>query len=240
MTLLRSARHSCWPWTCSRRQRLLRPFSRCWVAQWLWTTVTEWVCSQEADLLLLSFLVFPQRFLSNYDTIFQLPVEGYPLLLNAVQPRNCIHQLHSSLTEHRWLYGPDCWRGFGMECPCRNMFTHYDRAYIGQLCEKAGLMQWVMISVAAMRFSPDIWNLCVLSSISHFQTSMQHKSSWGITIFTYIYDVWLWFCDSNSPKSGATWNFLQAMEHYTDGTDLKRVMPLPYWKTQCMYNLYNP
>lgn len=36
------------------------------------------------------------------------------------------------------------------------MFTHYDRAYIGQLCEKAGLMQWVMISVAAMRFSPDI------------------------------------------------------------------------------------
>ena len=24
----------------------------------------------------------------------------------------------------------------------RNMFTHYDRAYIGQLCEKAGLMQW--------------------------------------------------------------------------------------------------
>eukprot|EP00913_Durusdinium_trenchii_P027645 g25926.t1 len=25
-----------------------------------------------------------------------------------------------------------------------NMFTHYDRAYIGQLCEKAGLMQWAM------------------------------------------------------------------------------------------------
>ncbi|CAE8586426.1 unnamed protein product [Polarella glacialis] len=25
-----------------------------------------------------------------------------------------------------------------------NMFTHYDKAYIGQLCEKAGLMQWAM------------------------------------------------------------------------------------------------
>lgn len=25
-----------------------------------------------------------------------------------------------------------------------NMFTHYDRTYIGQLCEKAGLMQWAM------------------------------------------------------------------------------------------------
>mmetsp|Transcript_88548 Transcript_88548/g.255372 ORF Transcript_88548/g.255372 Transcript_88548/m.255372 type:complete len:1482 (+) Transcript_88548:892-5337(+) len=25
-----------------------------------------------------------------------------------------------------------------------NMFTHYDRAYIGQLCEKAGLMQWAL------------------------------------------------------------------------------------------------
>merc|ERR1711972_1187117 len=25
-----------------------------------------------------------------------------------------------------------------------NMLTHYDRAYIGQLCEKAGLMQWAL------------------------------------------------------------------------------------------------
>eukprot|EP00930_Biecheleria_cincta_P019685 TRINITY_DN1496_c0_g1_i1.p1 TRINITY_DN1496_c0_g1~~TRINITY_DN1496_c0_g1_i1.p1 ORF type:complete len:1703 (+),score=387.00 TRINITY_DN1496_c0_g1_i1:58-5166(+) len=25
-----------------------------------------------------------------------------------------------------------------------NLFTHYDRSYIGQLCEKAGLMQWAM------------------------------------------------------------------------------------------------
>merc|ERR1719223_1033667 len=25
-----------------------------------------------------------------------------------------------------------------------NMFTHYDRTYIGQLCEKAGLMQWAL------------------------------------------------------------------------------------------------
>merc|ERR1740138_1488596 len=25
-----------------------------------------------------------------------------------------------------------------------NMFTHYDKAYIGKLCEKAGLMQWAL------------------------------------------------------------------------------------------------
>ena len=25
-----------------------------------------------------------------------------------------------------------------------NMFTHYDRSYISQVCEKAGLMQWAL------------------------------------------------------------------------------------------------
>ena len=48
VTLLRAARHSCWPWTCSRRQRLLRPFSRCLVAQWRsrsWYVRTRQTCS---------------------------------------------------------------------------------------------------------------------------------------------------------------------------------------------------
>lgn len=60
----------------------------------------------------LFFRLSSEILVKLWYNLFLLPVEGYPLLLNAVQPRNCIHQLHSSLTEHRWLLWPWLLEGF--------------------------------------------------------------------------------------------------------------------------------
>lgn len=107
----------------------------------------------------------------------------------------------------------------------RNMFTHYDRAYIGQLCEKAGLMQWVRIS--GWHWHQTLLLINKRTENNSTCSSKVFRASF-IPLQTSLQNGWRQVVELG--RTAGSWAKLppKAMEHYTDGTDLKRVMSLPY------------
>ncbi len=170
--------------------------------------------------------------LSNYDILFQLPVEGYHLLLNAVQPSNCLHQLHFSLTKHPCLLWPGLLEGFryGMSLQehVHPLWQSVHRPAVWESWPYAVGNDLSRCHAVQSRYL-ELVRAFKRQSFPNFHATQVKLVQRNIYIRRLDLVLWLQLSKVGHKKIVPHETLNKAMEHYTDGTDLKRVMPLPYF-----------